>query len=52
MVVAVAVPAVVKPASGEGAPSEKMTDKDDDPFSDLGSLEAEMARLLGRGPQN
>jgi flagellar protein FliO/FliZ len=31
-----------------GAPSGKPSPKVDDPFADLDSLEAEMARLLGR----
>jgi hypothetical protein len=31
-----------------GAPSGKPSPKADDPFADLDSLEAEMARLLGR----
>jgi flagellar protein FliO/FliZ len=36
------------PVMDEAPPSETTPDKDDDPFTDLGSLEAEMARLLGR----
>ncbi len=44
---AVAPPAHAAPPSGEAGASGKP--KGDDPFADLESLEAEMARLLGRG---
>jgi hypothetical protein len=37
---------VAPPSAEAGAPAKP---KGDDPFADLESLEAEMARLLGRG---
>ena len=43
-------PAEARPAVDKtnGAPNGKPSPKVDDPFADLDSLEAEMARLLGR----
>ena len=43
-------PADARPAVDKtnAAPSGKLSPKVDDPFADLDSLEAEMARLLGR----
>ena len=44
-------PGAQKHASAGETPPDKAAHKDEDPFADLGSLEAEMARLLGRGTQ-
>ena len=46
-------PATAKPANAGEAPSpDKTPEMADDPFVGLGSLEAEMARLLGRERMN
>ncbi len=44
-------PGAEKHTSAGETPPDKAAYKDEDPFADLGSLEAEMARLLGRGTQ-
>ncbi len=46
-------PGAAKPAQESETPhSDKATQKANDPFAGLGSLEAEMARLLGRETLN
>jgi hypothetical protein len=49
----VPAPGALKPVNAsETPPSDKASDNADDPFAGLGSLEEEMARLLGRERMN